>query len=84
MPHLVGRCTCGRKIHLPRSVKDGYQWKCHSCGRSWIYHDGELYIGSARGLHWEKSKPPQVSSGPDVLGFLFLLILLAGLLGRCQ
>ncbi len=33
--HLFGRCSCGRKMNLPKWAKLGYRYRCWGCGRTW-------------------------------------------------
>lgn len=37
MPHLEGKCYCGKPIHFPKDAQNGYIWKCHTpgCGGIW-------------------------------------------------
>jgi len=35
MPHLAGKCDCGREIHFPKNATLGDQWKCYRCGKVW-------------------------------------------------
>ena len=52
MPHLAGRCDCGRRIHFPKGATYGDTWTCWKCGKTWTL--------STHGdpLHSERSKPP--------------------------
>ena len=53
MPHLSGRCTCGRPMHWPRGTRYGDTWECYRCGMIWTYcRDGELPLTTTR------SRPP--------------------------
>lgn len=52
MPHLAGRCSCGRPMHWPKSAKLGSTWNCWKCGKTWtLSNHGEP-------LHTRKSKAP--------------------------
>lgn len=57
MPHLAGRCNCGRKIRLPKHARRGYKWTCWTCGMTWALSD------QGKPLHVEGSLPP--SEGPS-------------------
>ena len=57
MPHLASVCDCGRAIHLPRSARPGYVWKCKNCGRSYVLGNG----GSGRQSVVIPSKAPRIS-----------------------
>lgn len=57
MPHLASKCDCGRKIHLPKTATRGYQWTCHSCGKTWVLAD------HGKPIHSERSRPPEVTGG---------------------
>ncbi len=46
MPHLAGKCHCGKPIHFPKDANIGFVWKCHTPGC------GE----------WELNKPKQWST----------------------
>ncbi len=53
MPHLSGRCTCGRPIHFPKGAQDGDEWRCFRCHRVWVLcPNGELPLNTT------KSQPP--------------------------
>ena len=57
MPHLAGRCDCGRPIHFPKHATYGATWTCYKCGKTWTM--------STHGnpLHSQGSRAPQGSSG---------------------
>ena len=52
MPHLAGKCDCGRNIHFPKTATLGYQWKCRQCGKVWILSN------QGKPLHNQRSKAP--------------------------
>ena len=53
MSHPAGECTCGRKIHIPKSARNGYRWKCRQCNLTWT-------VGiEGQQLYSHKSKPPK-------------------------
>lgn len=59
MPHLSGRCPCGRPIHWPKDAGYGDEWRCFRCGRVWtLCQNGELP------LHNTKSQPPPPEPPP--------------------
>lgn len=58
MPHLAGKCDCGRNIHFPKNAKLGYQWKCRQCGKVWALSN------KGKPLHSQRSKAPPKESYP--------------------
>lgn len=52
MPHLAGRCDCGRKMHFPKNATIGEQWKCYKCGKTWTLSN------HGKPLHSQNSKAP--------------------------
>ncbi len=36
MPHLTGRCPCGKAIHFPKFARAGYRLWCRRCGEECI------------------------------------------------
>jgi hypothetical protein len=52
MPHLAGRCDCGREMHFPKSATIGYQWTCRKCGKVWTLSN------QGKPLDHKKSKAP--------------------------
>jgi hypothetical protein len=35
MPHRIGKCHCGRRIHIPNGSQSGDTWTCRRCGRTY-------------------------------------------------
>ena len=56
MPHLAGKCDCGRSIHLPKNAEQGYQWTCYKCGKTWTLST------HGKPLHTQGSLPPSENS----------------------
>lgn len=52
MPHLAGKCDCGREIHFPKNAVLGDQWKCYRCGKVWTLST------QGKPLDRQKSKAP--------------------------
>lgn len=76
MPHLAGKCDCGRNIHFPKNAPLGYQWECRNCGKTWTL--------STRGkpLHNQRSKAPPRSLGSasssgcsQIIGFALIALI---------
>ncbi len=59
MPHLAGRCDCGREIHFPKNATIGYQWTCHKCGKIWTLSN------QGKPLHSQRSKAPPKLKTPS-------------------
>ncbi|KKK70369.1 hypothetical protein LCGC14_2924670 [marine sediment metagenome] len=56
MPHLAGKCNCGKAIHYPKNAIHGDTWKCYKCGTVWtLAEKGEP-------LHTVGSRPPVTNS----------------------
>lgn len=56
MPHLAGRCHCGRTIHYPAGSSSGARWTCRRCGLTWVIaRPGE----GGRPLETRGSKAPR-------------------------
>jgi hypothetical protein len=62
MPHLAGRCDCGREIHFPKNATIGYQWTCHKCGKVWTLSNQGKPLHSQRSKAPPKLKTPSYSS----------------------
>lgn len=52
MPHLAGRCDCGREMHFPKSATIGDQWTCRKCGKVWTRSNQGIPLDE------KGSKPP--------------------------
>lgn len=53
MPHLAGRCSCGRRIRFQSGATYGATWECWKCGTVWTLAErGEP-------LRWGRSKAPE-------------------------
>ena len=58
MTHPSGHCTCGRRLHYPKTATFGSTWTCWKCGRTWtISTHGDP-------LHQRGSKPPRKPKKP--------------------
>jgi hypothetical protein len=82
MPHLAGRCDCGRKMHFPKNATIGYQWNCHKCGKVWTLsnHGKPLHSQSSKTPPKRKTssshssnKPASGGSGININGILVLV-----------
>jgi hypothetical protein len=59
MPHMAGRCTCGRRMHWPRRTRLGDTWECYRCGTLWTWsRDG------TNPMHVTGSRPPATQTAP--------------------
>lgn len=60
MPHLSGRCYCGRVKHYPKGARPGTRWECWHCGTVWT-----ILPRGRRGqrLTSKKSLPPPEDVG---------------------
>lgn len=59
MPHLAGRCDCGREMHFPKNATIGHQWTCHKCGKTWTLSN------QGKPLDHKKSKAPSKQQIPS-------------------
>ena len=75
MPHLAGRCACGRKLRFPKGSTYGTKWTCWKCGKTYTL------APQGNPLHTEGSQAPTSTSGCLLaLAFLVSTISAAGLL----
>lgn len=68
MPHLAGRCDCGREMHFPKSAMIGYQWTCRKCGKVWTLSNQGKPLDRMRSKAPPK-RPTTSSSSPQKPNF---------------
>ena len=84
MPHRIGKCRCGRAIHMPRGSKAGDTWTCHQCRRTYtLTANGPGPVGRAFGIQGQRMglasshpyAPAQRSTSRNPLSVLFAWLL---------
>ena len=59
MPHLAGKCDCGRTFHFPKNAVRGDKWKCFNCRKVWTLSN------KGQPLQKKGSKAPPKESLPS-------------------
>ena len=84
MPHRIGKCHCGRRIHIPNGSQSGDTWTCRRCGRTYTLNtNSPNQVGRAFGIQGQRMglasshpyAPAQRSTSRNPLSVLFAWLL---------